>query len=446
MRLTFLLMALMAGAGVLAYALLWIFVPQRSDVRRRGAVRPRRGPRVPAGLRHRGGRRRAADLRHRARLRRRARLGARARSGLAALGGAFIWREADDARRARWRRTAAGIVGPSRASWWRLVGGCALVIGGLSVFALGQLDFIAVRSALIAVVLTLVGVAIITIPWWLRLVRDLGDERRGRVQERERAEIAAHLHDSVLQTLALIQRQAATAARCSGSPAARSGSCAPGCTGRPGYATAGDEPVAPSSTLAASLAEAAGEIEDTYAIAVTPGDRRRRADGPAPGGAGRGRPRGDGQRGQARGGARRSASTPRWRTAPSSVFVRDRGVGFDLDEIGADRRGVAAVHPRPDGAARRHRHDPVHARRGHRGRADDAGDGADGEVDAGVPPGRRGRRPATAPATRLPTAEPQRAADVRHHRRVGRSRRDRAPDGRTPVRSGRRMPSRRGAS
>ena len=69
--------------------------------------------------------------------------------GLAALGGAFIWREADDARRARWRRTAAGIVGPSKASLWRLVGGCALVIGGLSVFALGQLDFVAVRSALI---------------------------------------------------------------------------------------------------------------------------------------------------------------------------------------------------------------------------------------------------------------------------------------------------------
>ena len=35
--------------------------------------------------------------------------------GLAAIGAAFIWREADDARRARWRRTAAGIVGPSRA-------------------------------------------------------------------------------------------------------------------------------------------------------------------------------------------------------------------------------------------------------------------------------------------------------------------------------------------
>ena len=116
------------------------------------------------------------------------------------VGGAFIWREADDVRRARWRRTAAGFVGPSAGSVWRLIGGAVLVVGGLSVFALGQLDFTAVRSALIAVLLTLVGVAIITIPWWIRLVRDLGDERRERFRERERAEIAAHLHDSVLQT------------------------------------------------------------------------------------------------------------------------------------------------------------------------------------------------------------------------------------------------------
>ena len=56
-------------------------------------------------------------------------------------------------------------------------------------------------------VATLVGVAVITVPWWLKLVRDLGEERRERIVEAERAEIAAHLHDSVLQTLALIQRQ-----------------------------------------------------------------------------------------------------------------------------------------------------------------------------------------------------------------------------------------------
>jgi len=41
-----------------------------------------------------------------------------------------------------------------------------------------------------------------------RLVRQLGDERRERIRSEERADMAAHLHDSVLQTLALIQRHA----------------------------------------------------------------------------------------------------------------------------------------------------------------------------------------------------------------------------------------------
>ncbi len=45
-------------------------------------------------------------------------------------------------------------------------------------------------------------------PWWLRIARDLVLERQGRARAEERADIAAHMHDSVLQTLALIQRRA----------------------------------------------------------------------------------------------------------------------------------------------------------------------------------------------------------------------------------------------
>ena len=45
-------------------------------------------------------------------------------------------------------------------------------------------------------------------PWWLRIARDLVIERQGRARAEERADIAAHMHDSVLQTLALIQRRA----------------------------------------------------------------------------------------------------------------------------------------------------------------------------------------------------------------------------------------------
>ncbi|MET0863267.1 MAG: PspC domain-containing protein, partial [Nakamurella sp.] len=337
-RATFALLALMAGAGVVAYALLWIFVPQ--------------GPAAADG-----------DVRPASRIERRQAYGVAAVGiallivaaalgfaqvltwvlgplGLAAIGAAFIWREADDARRARWRRTAAGIVGPSTGSWWRLAGGCVLVIGGLSVFAIGQLDFTAVRSALIAVLLTLVGVAIITIPWWLRLVRDLGDERRGRVQERERAEIAAHLHDSVLQTLALIQRQAGDSREVQRLARSQERQLRTWLYGPAGYASAGDAPAPASASLAASLAEVAGEIEDTYAIAVTPvivGDAPMDQHLAALVAAAR----------EAMVNAAKHAQIEEVSVYAEvedgtvSVFVRDRGVWFDQNAVGTDRRGLA---------------------------------------------------------------------------------------------------------
>ena len=207
-------------------------------------------------------------------------------------------------------------------------------------FAIGQLDFTAVRSALIAVVLTLVGVAIITIPWWLRLVRDLGDERRGRVQERERAEIAAHLHDSVLQTLALIQRQAGDSREVQRLARSQERQLRTWLYGPAGYASAGDAPTPASSSLAVSLAEAAGEVEDTYAIAVTPvivGDVPMDQHLAALVAAAR----------EAMVNAAKHAEVEEISVYAEvedgtvSVFVRDRGVGFDQAAVGADRRGLA---------------------------------------------------------------------------------------------------------
>ena len=61
---------------------------------------------------------------------------------------------------------------------------------------------------LLAVVVVVVAAALILAPWWLRLVRGLAAERAERIRSQERAEVAAHLHDSVLQTLALVQRRA----------------------------------------------------------------------------------------------------------------------------------------------------------------------------------------------------------------------------------------------
>lgn len=339
-RVAFALMAVIAGAGVLAYALLWIFVPQ-------GRAGSSDGPWARSGTGVE--RRQAVGI---AALGLAVMVAATALGvgqvlgwvlgplGLAALGGAFIWREADDVRRARWRKTAAGIVGPSRGTAWRLAGGVALVVGGLSVFAIGQLDFTAVRSALIAVLLTLVGVAVITVPWWVRLVRDLGHERQGRMRERERAEIAAHLHDSVLQTLTLIQRQAGDAREVTRLARGQERELRTWLYGPAGYAAAGSDAPSPDTTFAAALAHAAGEVEDTYALAVAPvvvGDAAMDPHLAALVAAAR----------EAMVNAAKHSGVSdisvyaEIEDGTASVFVRDRGSGFDVGAIDPDRRGLA---------------------------------------------------------------------------------------------------------
>jgi signal transduction histidine kinase/phage shock protein PspC (stress-responsive transcriptional regulator) len=96
----------------------------------------------------------------------------------------------------------------------RSPGMLARALGALVLVALGILLFFVtsenpnVWTVVVAAVSVLVGVAVVVAPWAVRLTRDLSDERAAREREAERAEMAAHLHDSVLQTLALIQQKA----------------------------------------------------------------------------------------------------------------------------------------------------------------------------------------------------------------------------------------------
>ncbi|GAA2822794.1 phage shock protein C (PspC) family protein [Leucobacter komagatae] len=89
------------------------------------------------------------------------------------------------------------------------------VLGALSLVAVGVLMFFVtsespnVWTVMAAALAALAGVALAIAPWLLRLNRELIAERAGREREAERSEIAAHLHDSVLQTLALIQQRSA---------------------------------------------------------------------------------------------------------------------------------------------------------------------------------------------------------------------------------------------
>jgi signal transduction histidine kinase len=119
--------------------------------------------------------------------------------GIVVLAGAgMAWRQFAELR------TGAGQSSPVLV---RALGALVLVtVGVLLFFVTG--DEPDIWTVVIASGTVLVAVAVVVAPWLVRLNRDLSDERAARVRETERAEIAAHLHDSVLQTLALIQQKA----------------------------------------------------------------------------------------------------------------------------------------------------------------------------------------------------------------------------------------------
>jgi len=92
------------------------------------------------------------------------------------------------------------------------------VLGGLAALVIGVLWILrqqapnwALMQSILAALAVLLVVGLVMAPWWLRLGQALSDERAARVRAAERADIAAHLHDSVLQTLALIRANAVDA-------------------------------------------------------------------------------------------------------------------------------------------------------------------------------------------------------------------------------------------
>jgi signal transduction histidine kinase len=125
----------------------------------------------------------------------------------------LIWRNASEPERAWMNKDLVPMlsVGNEGQGRWKLIlrttAGGLLAAGGIVVLILGHPSRAALRP-LGGALLVIAAIVIVFGPWWLSLVRDLMAERQARALAEERGEMAARVHDSVLQTLALIQRAA----------------------------------------------------------------------------------------------------------------------------------------------------------------------------------------------------------------------------------------------
>ncbi len=257
---------------------------------------------------------------------------------LIAAGAGIIWHQTAAASRPGMAGSGllGVLTGPGRAGFLlRFVGGGVLILGGIMgllavVAPLTGGGLSAVLNGLLFTLIAMAGVGLMTAPLLWRMFGALREEREARIREQERAEFAAMVHDQVLHTLALIQRHTT-----SGSTAYRLARAQERTLRNWLYNPSGS----PHEKFAAALEQAAGEVEDAYGITVevvVVGD----AD--------------TDERFQALVAAAREAMVNAARHAQVdsvslyaevepdqvNVFVRDRGVGFDLANVNGDRHGV----------------------------------------------------------------------------------------------------------
>ncbi|HEX8928100.1 MAG TPA: PspC domain-containing protein, partial [Actinomycetota bacterium] len=258
-----------------------------------------------------------------------------------AVGAGIIWHQADPTRRGNWTGSLpqtpwlAAVVAESdrRFFLFRFIGGGVLVatgiIGVVAVYApAGSLS--SVLNGVIFALVGLLGVGVVAAPLIYRMFNQLRAEREGRIREQERAEVAAMIHDQVLHTLALIQRNSADIKEVQRLARGQERSLRNWL-----YKPA----ASPTERFAAALEQAAAEVEDTYAISVETvvvGDTECDDRVAALVAAAR----------EALVNAARHAGVQTVslyaEVEPDelSVFVRDRGAGFELSGVEESRHGV----------------------------------------------------------------------------------------------------------
>ncbi|MFI2709843.1 PspC domain-containing protein [Micromonospora sp. NPDC018662] len=333
-RVAFMVLLGLSGLGLLLYAAFWAVVPPRPGDT---AAPPRRDlaqllPFVVIGLGVLLLQVVAFDS-----------VGAAGTAGwlvaIIAVGAGVIWHQSGPERRRQWGDSAVPWLGAvveesdRRAFVLRFIGGGVLVavgiIGVAAVYSPAQ-NFDAVLNGVIFALVGLAGVGVVTGPVLWRTWNQLRSEREGRIREQERAELAAMVHDQVLHTLALIQRNATDVKTVQRLARGQERSLRNWL-----YKPA----ASPTERFAAALEQAAAEVEDTFAItveAVVVGDRETD------------------ERVGALVAATREALVNAARHAgvqtvslyaevepeQVSAFVRDRGKGFDPDTVENHRHGV----------------------------------------------------------------------------------------------------------
>jgi signal transduction histidine kinase len=253
---------------------------------------------------------------------------------VAVFGAALIWRQTDDEQRDAWSRAAGRAARQTAgttadAGRWRIVIGISLV--ALAIIALlgSRTSPLEAVQGLAVAMLILGGIALVLFPWMYRAWRESSEQRRALIRSEERAEIAAHVHDSVLQTLTLIQRfstDPAEVVRLARTEERNLRSWL--------YAPTGD----PDRTFAAALEREAASIEADYSASidvVTVGDAALNGSLGALVAASR-----EAMVNAAKHGGAQASVYAECREDVAEVFIRDRGSGFDLEAIPEDRLGV----------------------------------------------------------------------------------------------------------